>query len=192
MSKVKVGAKYPCFAPIATEPEDALPTYSTPITVIGELISANLTITLASGELHSDDALNLKVSDFVSGQVAMTTDGLDNEPAEAIYGATAEEGLVKYNVGDEAPYGGLAYYCQMRSKAGGIYYKGYYFPKVQAAMGNDNSSTKGSSVTFSTNNTNFTVMKAENGDWMHTEVLDSESAAKAWVASVLTTTVPGG
>lgn len=192
MSKVKVGAKYPCFAPIATEPENALPTYSKPITVIGELISANLTITLASGELHSDDALNLKVSDFVSGQVAMTTDGLDDEPAEAIYGATAEEGLVKYNVGDEAPYGGLAYYCQMRSKAGGIYYKGYYFPKVQAAMGNDNSSTKGSSVTFSTNNTNFTVMKAENGDWMHTEVLDSESAAKAWVASVLTTTVPGG
>lgn len=192
MSKVKVGAKYPCFAPIATEPEDALPTYSAPITVIGELISANLTITLASGELYSNDALNLKVADFVSGQVAMTTDGLDDEPAEAIYGATAEEGRVKYNVGDEAPYGGLAYYCQMRSKAGGIYYKGYYFPKVQAAMGNDNSSTKGSSVTFSTNNTNFTVMKAENGDWMHTEVLDSESAAKAWVASVLTTTVPGG
>ena len=180
MSKVKIGAKYPCFAPIATEPESELPTYSTPITVIGEQIS--------------DDALNISVSDFVSGQVAMTTDGLDDEAAKAIYGATIEEegSLVKYNVGDEAPYGGLAYYCQMKSKAGGTYYKGYFFPKVQAAMGNDNSSTKGSSVTFSTNNTNFTVMKANNGDWMHTEVLDSEAAAKAWVTSVLTTQSGGG
>ena len=194
MSKVKIGAKYPCFAPIATEPESELPTYSTPITVIGELISSNLTITLATGELYSDDALNISVSDFVSGQVAMTTDGLDDEAAEGIYGATIEEegSLVKYNVGDEAPYGGLAYYCQMKSKAGGTYYKGYFFPKVQAAMGNDNSSTKGSSVTFSTNNTNFTVMKANNGDWMHTEVLDSEAAAKAWVTSVLTTQSGGG
>lgn len=105
MSKVKIGAKYPCFAPIATEPESELPTYSTPITVIGELISSNLTITLATGELYSDDALNISVSDFVSGQVAMTTDGLDDEAAEAIYGATIEEegSLVKYNVGDEAP-----------------------------------------------------------------------------------------
>lgn len=194
MSKVKIGAKYPCFAPIATEPTGQLPTYSTPITVIGELVSSNLTITLATGDLYSDDALNISVSDFVSAQVAMVTDGLDDEAAGAIYGATIEEegSLVTYNVGDEAPYGGLAYYCQMKSKAGGTYYKGYFFPKVQAAMGNDNSSTKSGSVTFSTNNTNFTVMKADNGDWMQTEVLNSETEAKAWVNTKLTTTPSGG
>ena len=194
MSKVKIGAKYPCFAPIATEPAGELPTYSTPITVIGELISAALSVTLASGQLYSDDALNISVNDFVSAQVAMVTDGLDDESAKAIYGATIEEegSLVTYNVGDEAPYGGLAYYCQMKSKTGGAYYKGYFFPKAQAAMGNDSSTTKGSSVTFSTNNTTFTIMKADNGDWMQTEILDSETAAKSWVTTKLTSSTGGG
>ena len=193
MSKVKIGAKYPCFAPIATTPVGDLPTYNAPVVVIGELISAALSVTLASGELYSDDALNIKVSDFVSGSVAMQTDGLDDEVVEAIYGATIEADgtLVTYNTSDEAPYGGLAYYAKMKSKAGGTYFKGYFFPKVQAAMGNDSVTTKSNSPTFSTSNINFTVMPADNGDWMKTEILESESEAKAWVASMLTTAEAG-
>ena len=168
--------------PLPLEPAGELPTYSTPITVIGELISSAPVGYAGLRPAGSDDALNISVNDFVSAQVAMVTDGLDDEAAEAIYGATIEEegSLVTYNVGDEAPYGGLAYYCQMKSKTGGVYYKGYFFPKAQAAMGNDSSTTKGSSVTFSTNNTTFTIMKADNGDWMQTEILDSETAAKSW------------
>lgn len=188
MSKVKMGAKYPRFAPIKSEPENALPTYDTKKVTIGELIAANLTINLASGDLYSDDALNVKVSEFSSATIAMETDGMEDDVAEALYGATIESdgSLVTYNVGDVAPNGGLAYYAMMKDKSGKVYYKGYYFPKVQAAMGNDNASTKGSSISFQTANTTFTVMKAENGDWMQTEIHETEAAAKAWVDSMLT------
>lgn len=188
MSKVKMGAKYPRFAPIKSEAADALPTYDTGKVTIGELIAANMTVNLANGELYSDDALNIKVSEFSSATVAMEIDGLEDDVAKALYGATVEsEGsLVTYNVGDVAPNGGLAYYVQMRDKTGKVYYKGYYFPKVQAAMGTDNAATKGSSVSFQTANTTFTVMKAENGDWMQTEIHATEAEAKAWVDACLT------
>lgn len=190
MSKVKMGAKYPRFAAIKTEEAGKLPTYDTEKVTIGELIAANLTVNLASGELYSDDALNIKVSEFSSGTIAMETDGIEDTVASALFGATAKEGLVVYNVGDVAPNGGLAYYVMLKDKITGTHYKGYYFPKVQAAMGNDNAATKGSSVSFQTANTTFTVMKAENGDWMQTEVFATEAEAKAWVDSMLTTTAP--
>lgn len=193
MSKVKMGAKYPRFAPIKSEAADALPTYDTVKVTIGELINSSVTINLATGELYSDDALNIKVSEFANATVAMEIDGMEDEVAKALYGATieAEGSLVTYNVGDVAPNGGLAYYVMMKDKANKSYYKGYYFPKVQAAMGNDNAATKGSSVSFQTANTTFTVMKAENGDWMQTEIHETEAEAKAWVDACLTSTAPG-
>lgn len=190
MSKVKMGAKYPRFAAIASETSNALPTYESEKVTIGELIAANMTVNLANGELYSDDALNVKVSEFSSATVAMETDGMEDAVAVALYGASVEAsgGLVTYNVGDVAPNGGLAYYVMMKDKTGGTYYKGYYFPKVQAAMGNDNAATKGSSISFQTANTTFTVMKAENGDWMQTEIHASEAEAQAWVDACLTST----
>lgn len=194
MSKVKMGAKYPRFAVIKSEAADALPTYDAAKVTIGELIASNLTVNLASGELFSDDALNIKVSEFSSATIAMETDGMEDEVAKALYGATiqADGGLVTYNVGDVAPNGGLAYYVMLRDKGGKVYYKGYYFPKVQAAMGTDNAATKGSSISFQTANTTFTVMKCENGDWMHTETHDTEAAAKAWVDACLTASGAAG
>lgn len=186
MSKVKMGAKYPRFAPIKAEPAGALPTYETEKVTIGELISSNLTVNLANGELFSDDTLNIKVSEFASGSIAMNTDGIEDEVASALFGATAQDGLVVYNVGDVAPNGGLSYYAMMKDRGGKVYYKGYFFPKVQAAMGNDNVATKSGSISFQTANTTFTVMKCENGDWMQTEIHATEAEARAWVDAMLT------
>ena len=51
------GAQYPCFAPFSgDEPAATLPTYGGKV-VLGKLVSANLTINLASGELYADDEL---------------------------------------------------------------------------------------------------------------------------------------
>ena len=66
------GAKYPCFAPIATEPEGSLPTYGAGA-YIGKLNLANLTVTLASGEAWGDDELAEQISEFASGSLAMET-----------------------------------------------------------------------------------------------------------------------
>ena len=43
------GAKYPNFSPIVGEPDGALPSYSG-ATVLGRLVKADMSVTLASGK----------------------------------------------------------------------------------------------------------------------------------------------
>ena len=65
------------------------------------------------------------------------------------------------------------------------YFKGFFYPKVKAALGNDNAATRGSSITFSTALTTFTVFAPEVGDWRITKTFDNEAAARGWVQSKL-------
>ncbi len=180
------GAKYPCFAPFAAtdaEPANALPKYGKMVTV-GRLVAANLTVNLATGELFADDALTEQVSEFASGNIAMETDDMLDDVASVVYGATAVEKKVTYNKGDTPPYGGLGYY-KVLMRDGKKLFKGYYYPKVRAAIGNDNAQTRGNSITFGTANTAFTVFAANNGAWRITEIIETEDAAKTWVETQL-------
>lgn len=176
------GAKYPKFAPIKTETASGLPTYDTAKAAkVGRLVSANLTVNLASGELYADDILSESVSAFASGSIAMETDDMVDSTAATVYGAAVvDNGLVTYAEGDTPPIGGLAYYKVMM-RDGQKLFKGYFYPKVRAALGNDNAATKGSSITFQTTNTTFTVFAAANGVWRQTQEFTTETEAIAWV-----------
>lgn len=164
------GANYPCF-----KREDA----DTGV-VLGKLVSANLTVNLASGEIYADDSLAEQLSEFSSGTIAMETDDLTDANAAEIYGCKVSDGLVTYNTGDTAPRGHLGYY-KVLMRNGKKYYKAYFYPRVRASLGNDNAQTKGSSITFQTSSTTFTVFADDVGDWRQTETFDSAAAAKAWV-----------
>lgn len=177
------GAKYPRFAPIATEPAAALPTYDEPVT-IGKLVKADLTVALASGKLYADDALAESVDEFSSGSIAMETDDMLDTVASVVYGATVATSKVSYKAGDSAPMGGLAYY-KVLMRNGVKLFKGYYYPRVKAVLGNDSAATKADSVTFGTNSTTFTVFRCNSDEWRITEELTTEDAAKTWVDTQL-------
>lgn len=171
----KYGAKHPCFCPAGGVG-----------VVMGELVSANLTVTLASGELWSDDALNIRVEDFASGALAMETDDMLPQVASVVYGCKAEGNKVTYNTGDISPEGTLAYYRTILRKEGGInkrYYECVAHPRAKAALGNDSAQTKGSSITFQTTTTNFTIFADDAGDWRIVETFEDEASAKGWVES---------
>lgn len=185
MSKVKIGAKYPAWAKITDEPEDSLPEYGGIVGEIGEAIAVSLSLTLASGQLYSDDALNIDVSEFVSGTLELETDGLDDKMASAIYGATITDGEITYNTSDVIPTGGLCYYTKMMDKSGDVYYRGHYYPKVKAQLTGGDDKTKGASISFSTEKPKFTVFQAANGVWRQTETFENEKSAKAWITSKL-------
>ena len=172
-------SKYPHFSKIKTEPDDALPTYEGPVN-IGRLVKADLTVNLASGKLYADDELAESVDEFSSGSVAMETDDMTDDVAAEVYGCTVEEKKVHYKAGDSAPLGGLAYYKVLMRK-GVKLFKGYFYPRVKAVLGNDNAATKADSITFGTNSTTFTVFRCNSDDWRITEELTTEAAAKAWV-----------
>ena len=177
------GAKYPCFAPIATEPEGSLPTYGAGA-YIGKLNLANLTVTLASGEAWGDDELAEQISEFASGSLAMETLDMEDNTASMIYGAQVQDGVVHYNSGDTPPLGGLGYY-KVLMRNGKKYFQAIIYPKVRAALGNDNAQTKSSTITFTNTQTTFTIFAAASGDWRLVKTFDTEAAARAYIQTTL-------
>lgn len=180
------GANYPNFAPFSgDEPASALPTYGEAVT-LGKLVNANVTVNLASGELYADDSLAEQVSEFASGTLAMETDDITDEVAAVIYGATKESdgNTLTYGKADTQPTGGLTYY-KVLMRNGQKIFKGYFYPKCKAALGNDNAQTRGSNITFGTTSTTFTIFASNAGAWRITEEMKTEAEAKAWCRSKL-------
>jgi len=163
------GANHPCF-----QPEGGAGI------VIGRLVSANLTVNLATGEQYADDSLAEFLSEFSSGSIAMETDDITDDIASIIYGAKVNNGVVTYNKNDNAPRGCLAYYKALM-RHGKRSFKGYYYPQVSAVLGNDNAQTRGSSITFNAVSTTFTVFADENGAWRFTKEFSEEASCRAWV-----------
>ena len=86
------GAKRPRFAPTATTPDGALPTYNyEAVVTIGKLVAANLTVTNASGEIYGDDGLAEKVDMFASGSLELQTDDKTAEVHAALHGAALDD-----------------------------------------------------------------------------------------------------
>ena len=67
------------------------------------------------------------------------------------------------------------------SLRGGVrYFKGVFHPLVKAILGNDSAATKGSSITFGTSATTFTVFRCNSGAWRITKEFTTESECIAW------------
>lgn len=178
------GAKHPHFAKIVEEPEGQLPVYDGNPLRLGRLVKAELSVTMASGKLYADDVLAESLEEFINGSLAEETDDMTDEVASEVYGAEVKDKEVHYNSGDSAPVGGHTYYKVLKRR-GKTVYKGYFYPRVQAALGNDTAQTKTDSITFGTTNTTFTVFPCENGDWRITEEFDKEKDAQIWVKEKL-------
>lgn len=163
------GANHPCF-----KREDAASGI-----VLGKLVSANLTVNLASGEIYADDGLAEQLSEFSSGTLAVETDDMTDENAAEVYGCKVDGGLVTYNKNDTCPRGSLAYY-KVLMRQGEKYFKAYFYPRVRAALGNDNAQTRGSSITFTPVQTTFTIFADDDGNWRQHETFDSAESANAW------------
>lgn len=175
------GAKYIRFNTIAEEPEGKLPVYKRGGAVtLGRLVKADLTVNLASGKLYADDELAESVDEFSSGSLAAETDDMEDTAASTVYGCTVTDGEVHFKRGDSPPMGGLAYYKVLMRK-GVKFFKGFFYPRVKAALGNDTAQTKGDSITFGTNNTTFTIFGSNSDDWRIWKTFKTEEEARAWV-----------
>lgn len=176
------GAKRPRFAPVTDTPEGALPTYNFEKAVtIGKLVKADLTVTNASGEIYGDDALAEKVDMFASGSLALETDDKTDEVHAALHGATRNEDTSEITDSDSdvAPRGGITYY-KVLIRNGIRIYKGVFLPLVNAILGNDSAATKGSSITFGTSSTGFTVFRCNSGAWRVMKEFSEEADCIAW------------
>lgn len=175
------GAKYIRFNQIVDEPDGQLPVYKDGGTVtLGRLVKADLTVNLASGKLYAEDELAESVDEFSSGSLAVETDDMEDTAATEVYGCTVTDGEVHFKRGDSPPMGGLAYYKVLMRK-GVKFFKGFFYPRVKAALGNDTAQTKGDSITFGTTSTTFTIFGSSSDDWRIWKTFKTENEARAWV-----------
>ena len=175
------GAKYIKFNPIKEKPKNALPVYAdTDPVELGRLVKADLSIQLASGELYAGDELAESVDEFASGSLAVETDDVEDSVASTVYGCEVDGKEVHYKSGDTPPEGGVGY-IKVLMRRGKKIFKGFFFPRSKAALGNESSQTKGKNITFTTANTTFTIFTCNSGDWRITHEFDTEEEAMAWV-----------
>jgi len=103
-----------------------------------------------------------------------------DDVASVVYGVEVLDGTVTYNVSNDPPKGGLGYLKKlMRNKQ--VLYKAYFYPLAKASLGNDTAQTKGTSITFGTTSTTFTIFACENGDWRDTHEAATEAEALTWL-----------
>ena len=173
------GAKYPCWAPMATEPAAAVPTYSAG-QVLGKLVSASRSISNAEGELWGDDMRAEYLSEFASGTLDLSVTALTDAQLTALYGATATDGEIAFDKDDTIPYGGVGFY-QVLMRGGTKYYRAYFYPKCKAIIGEASVETKGPSVNFTPEALQFSIDSPNYGGWCLVETFADEKDAIDWV-----------
>ena len=174
------GAKRIKFNPIKETPKNALPVYEdTEPVELGQLVKADLSIQMASGELFAGDELAESVDEFASGTLAVETDDMEDSVASTVYGCEVDGKEVHYKHGDTPPEGGLTF-IKVLMRRGKKIFKGYFFPRSKAALGNESAQTKGKNITFTTTNTAFTIFTCNSGEWRITHEFDAEEEAMAW------------
>lgn len=188
----KIGVGYLMFAPFATEPTDALPTYEIDKLVeLGRTVAANLTVNMSSGQDFANNRLTEDVNKFASGTLATEIDHMDLQTESIVYGSTYDEttGTLSDSDSDDPPYGGAAYH-QLLMINGVEKFRGVFFPKVKAVVGQDNAQTRASSLTFQHSNPSFTIFKPTFGKWRYREDFDTEAEVLAWQREMLGVTEP--
>lgn len=139
-----IGLKHPVFAPIATDVDGSLPTYSAGL-VVGYAIAANVEIELADSKLAADDMIAEIDNSFVSGIITAGIDDISKEAyiawmggQETTYGG---ETVVRDSGIANAPSGGFGYY-RVRKKNNVRTVRAYWYPKVQFAVPSEDAQTK--------------------------------------------------
>ncbi len=179
----KMGLKYLAWAKMAAEPVSAPPTYEPGVT-LGKMVSMNMDITTAEGELYADDMLAEYVSEFSKGALTIEVDNISLEMQAKQYGAKYENGELQMFTDDLAPYGAYGGYQSLLVN-NQRKYRAWLFCKCKAKVPNMSGSTRGSSISFGTQPINATIMPPAFGPWYRAKEFDDEASAKAYVDTYL-------
>lgn len=186
----KFGARYLQWAPFAAVEADvddaAFPKYGKPMN-LGPLVAVTDTINVVEAENHGDDELQEYASEFQKLTVDVEITELPQEVAAVLYGAEigADGGDLELGNGDDAPWGGLAFYTSKQTNVGGVqkkFFEGVYYPKLKASVQGATYNTKGQSITFANGKVHFTGTTCAKGKYkVLSKNFETAAEAKAWV-----------
>ena len=182
----KMGLKYIAWAPIATDTDSAIPTYTSASgKVLGRMVSVNVAITNSEGELYADDMLAEYASEFSSADLTAEVDNISLENQATLYGASySTAGEFTASASDTAPYGGVGGY-QVLQVNGTKKYRAWFYPKAKASMPDFDGTTKGNSISFGTEPLKMKIASPKYGPWYYAKEFDTEDAAKSYINTKL-------
>ena len=173
----KIGLKYPVAA--IYNDSTGTPVYSDGF-VIAKAMSANIRINRNNERLHADDDIDEIDQSFIDGTESLGINELTLEKQSILLGHALENGELKANQDDIAPYLGHGFYGRIR-RNGADKWRAIWFHKMQFGEPNDETETKGERVAFKTPTIESMIMKDINGDWKSEKVFDTEADAIAWL-----------
>lgn len=186
----KYGASHMYWAPFAEAAPDAdaskLPKYGTKVH-LGSLITVADTVNVQSAEISGDNAVEDRVDEVVDYDVSASVTELENTVASAVFGAAlSSDGDLSFSFDDEAPLGGLALISKRRFK-GKVFFKGIFYPKLQAVRQGVTYNTKGTSIQLTGDDLLFRgTAPACRKSKIESKALETEAAAQAWIDSKFT------
>lgn len=155
--------------------------YGTPVRM-AKAISAELSVEVAEAILYADDGADEVVKEFVSGEITLNVNDLLPADLAALLGQKQDTDKVVYGSdSDEAPYTAIGF----RAKKAGGTYKYIWLYKVKFAIPDENYTTKGDSIEFTTPEIVGQFIKRSDGLWKAEHVAEpTNSVATAWFTSV--------
>lgn len=186
----KYGALYLKWAPFAETNPDAdptkLPKYGTAIR-LGSMISVDDSVNAQSAEISGDDAVEDRVDEVSDYTLTVQITELENSVAGSVFGAElSDDGDLTYGFDDESPQGGLGLLSKRKYK-GEVFYKGIFYPRVQAVRQGVTYNTKGTSITLSGDSLQFHGMPpACRRSKIESKHFATAALAQAWVDAKFT------
>lgn len=183
----KKGAAYFVWAQMATEPTGSKPTYTGGFNV-GGLNQIDRKITFATAELPADDKVKYKESEFASGEVSVKLSEFLTSYQALLFGHSYADGQMGAHDTDNAPFAGIGYVQTIQRVSGSTKttaYRAIVNPKVQAVQGDLSATSRGSSITLSTEDFTLTVFQPEYADWEITKEFSTLASAQAFVNTYL-------
>ena len=185
---VPVGMKRSFWAPIATEPENAIPTYGD-VEELGAARLGTLTYTTSEVDIEGDDQVLDHFEQFQVGSLASESTLNDLEVNAKMYGHTYSDGEESSGGDDKPPFGGYGFTEPiLKSGASAPVYRATFLAKVKANPANEaqNAATRqGGSITPAYNNITHSVYLCNTQKWRYRKEFPTEAAAVVYIKTKL-------
>ena len=178
-----IGLKYMAGAKMATEPENAAPTYDAGM-VLGKMVQINLAVNNAEGKLYADDELAEYVNEFSEADLTAEVDNIPLDKQATLYGARYEDDELMHFADDQAPNMGVGGVQPLRV-GGAKKFRAWFFAKARAALPDWKGTTRGDSISFGTQPIKMKITSPNYGPWYRVKEFASYAAAKAHIDTLL-------
>lgn len=185
---VPVGMQRSAWAPIATEPENAIPTYGD-VEELGAARLGTLTYTVNEVDIEGDDQVLDHFEQFQRGTFASETTENDLEINAKMYGHDFTDDEEASGGDDIAPYGGYIFTEPVLKKGSNTpVWRATYLPKVKANPANEaqNAATRqGGQINPAYNNVTHSVYLCNTKKWRYRKEFPTAEAAWAYLLGKL-------